>query len=140
MKPFAEGARPMARLLLVDDDYPLLDQLSAYLRGQGHEVTTAVSGFAALSAAQTWEFDVAIVDREMPGMDGVETVERLKELCPRLLVVLLSAYNDVCVPGARACVTKDLSPSALLALVDALARSKEGGGGVAASAKARDER
>ncbi|MEJ8852778.1 response regulator [Variovorax rhizosphaerae] len=64
----------------MDDDPHTLETLSELLGLEGAMVTTADSGEAALEAARQGEFDLAISDIAMPGMDGFELIMRLREL------------------------------------------------------------
>ena len=80
------------RVLLVDDT----DLASIRMMIDDREfdvVGTATNGQAALDVAKATEFDVAIVDYRMEGMDGVETAERLKGLRPGAKVIILTSYD-----------------------------------------------
>lgn len=81
------------RILLVDDDRLILATLAKSLGNAGYSVSTADSGEAALEAAGTDRFDLAIVDMRMPGMSGCDTAQRLRQEhgIPSLF---LSAYSE----------------------------------------------
>jgi CheY-like chemotaxis protein len=66
------------RILVVDDCLDLARALAQLLTGWGHEVAVAADGPQALEAASTAHFDVAVLDLELPGMDGFELAERLR--------------------------------------------------------------
>ena len=70
------------RVLLIDDEQTLLEYLSKRLLKEGFIVKATFSGEEALEVAANNFFDVAVVDLKMPGMDGVETQKRLKEIQP----------------------------------------------------------
>ena len=70
---------PVPRLLLVDDDELVLAHLEALLNGAGFEVTTAGGGEAALEALQKEFTPIVIVDRNMPGMDGLALCRSIRE-------------------------------------------------------------
>ncbi|HET7275467.1 MAG TPA: ATP-binding protein [Longimicrobiaceae bacterium] len=76
-----ETLRPL-RLLVVDDHAPIRQSLQRYLERRGHEVTEAADGGAALlrleEAAATGGFDMIVADRHMPGLSGLELLERLR--------------------------------------------------------------
>ena len=80
----------MPSIMLVDDE----DQIRALLRTafeiKGFEVREASSGEAALELVETFSPDAAIVDIVMPGMEGIETIRRLRAKLPKLRIVALS--------------------------------------------------
>ena len=84
-----------AKILLVDDDRTLLEYLAKRLQRDGYSVRTTHSGEEALEVVIQEDFDVAVVDLRMPGIDGVETQRRLKEVLPLLQCVVLTAYGSV---------------------------------------------
>lgn len=86
---------PGVRVLLIDDEGTLLDYLSRRLVHEGFSVVTADSGEKALEAARGQVFDVAVVDLKMPGMDGVETQRRLKEIQPFLQCIVLTGHGSI---------------------------------------------
>ena len=83
------------RVLLVDDEETLIEYLSKRLLRQGFTVKAAFSGEEAIEAAQATNFDVAVVDLKMPGMDGVETQRRLKEIQPFLQCIVLTGHGSI---------------------------------------------
>src|SRR6266567_2113021 len=87
--------KPPLRLLLVDDDDDLRQTVAARLRRQGMTVLEADSGPEALARAAQSRCDVAVVDLHMPGMNGLELLERLKAQQPDLEVLLLTAFGSV---------------------------------------------
>src|SRR5262249_34463370 len=89
------ATKPPLRLLLVDDDDDLRPTVAARLRRQGMAVLQADSGAEALARASQARCDVAVVDLQMPGMNGLELLERLKAHQPDLEVLLLTAFGSV---------------------------------------------
>jgi len=87
--------QPSIRILLVDDEATLLDYLSKRLLREGHTVKASFSGEEAIQAASEENFDVAVVDLKMPGIDGVETQKNLKEIQPFLQCVVLTAHGSI---------------------------------------------
>ncbi len=83
------------RLLLVDDDDDLRQDLAQLFRKQGHQVTAAVSGEDALNKAAHTRFDVALLDLHLPGMSGIELLARLKEQQPELEALMLTAHSSI---------------------------------------------
>jgi CheY-like chemotaxis protein/SAM-dependent methyltransferase len=68
----------MKNILLVDDDRLVLRTLSKYLKGCGYLVMTAESGFEALEKIEGENFDLYICDIRMPGMSGIETLQKIR--------------------------------------------------------------
>jgi len=83
------------RLLIVDDEKSQRDLLSGYLSKKGYQVHTAGSGTEALELYHRIFSPVAIVDMKMPGMDGIELVQRLREINPFIQVIMLTAYGTI---------------------------------------------
>ncbi len=88
--------RPDIASVLVVDDEPLIrDTLAEYLQGQGFRVAVAASGEAALAAIKKSPFDIVVCDINLPGLDGIEVLERLSRSNPETLVLLITAYATV---------------------------------------------
>nr|WP_245777861.1 response regulator [Lentzea xinjiangensis] len=66
------------RLLLIEDDRELAELLAAALRGEGYVVDVAFDGQRGLHLALTRPYDVAVIDRGLPVVDGLELVARLR--------------------------------------------------------------
>lgn len=84
------GGDTPARLLIAEDDTLLAATLAEFLREEGHTVTLAANGEAALAAAQGLEFDVLLTDLRMPVMDGMALIRTLRVDRPELPVVVIS--------------------------------------------------
>jgi DNA-binding NtrC family response regulator len=78
------------KVLLVDDEVDFVDVLADRLEARELDVFKAHSGAAALAMAQERTFDAIVLDMAMPGMNGIETLERLLEINPDLQVILLT--------------------------------------------------
>jgi CheY-like chemotaxis protein len=79
------------RILIVDDDRAHGESLADLLNSRGHETYFAASGEEAEWLLGLFPFDVAIVDYDMPGLTGLQVVDRLRGMDPRLRAALMSA-------------------------------------------------
>ncbi len=99
------------RILLVDDDAMMRMVGRELLELMGHTVSEASGGLEALRLLSHWEaYDAVLLDRNMPGMDGVETLKRLRDLGCTLPVVISSGYMD----EAIECVAREFGGVRLL--------------------------
>ena len=87
--------KPDIKVLLVDDEETLLEYLSKRLLREGLTIKAVFSGEEAMEAATNDEFDVAVVDLKMPGIDGVETQKRLKKIQPFLQCIVLTGHGSL---------------------------------------------
>ncbi|HDM09247.1 MAG: response regulator [Deltaproteobacteria bacterium] len=83
------------RVLLIDDEQTLLEYLSKRLLREGFTVKATFSGEEAIEAASNDNYDVAVVDLKMPGIDGVETQKRLKKIQPFLQCIVLTGHGSI---------------------------------------------
>lgn len=83
------------RILIVDDEQTQLDMLSGFLKKQGYSVSTVNSGESAINFCDQKNFELALVDLKMPGMDGIELLERLKKINPDIQVIMMTAYGSI---------------------------------------------
>lgn len=82
------------KVLVVDDEAGLRHTLSLILRDEGHDVSTADDGAAALSALTEHDADLVLCDVRMPVMDGLQFLDRYREVGGGALVIMMSAYGD----------------------------------------------
>ncbi len=96
--------RPCSRrILIVEDEALLADNIAVYLRAAGAEVAVAHSGEEALRAAEGLDPDCVIVDYNLPGMDGIQTLLKLRGRNPGVHVVLITGQgSDAVLAAARA--------------------------------------
>jgi PAS domain S-box-containing protein len=119
--PFAAGAVGR-RVLLGEDNDANSDVVSEYLRTRGYEVFVARDGYAALEQASAIRADLVIMDIQMPGIDGLEAIQRLRELpdyagTPIVALTARAMPDDeqrCLAAGATAYMTKPVSLRALL--------------------------
>ena len=82
------------RILLVDDEEIVHQTIGEYLDDCGHQVDTAMDGHQALRAVEQEEYDVALVDVRMPGMDGLALLARAREVRPEMVVIVITGHGD----------------------------------------------
>jgi two-component system NtrC family response regulator len=85
----------METILVVDDEKNYLLVLSAILEDEGYEVITALSGAEALEIQKTSDLDLILTDMKMPGMDGIQLLEKVKSVDPDLPVIVMTAHGTV---------------------------------------------
>ncbi len=83
------------RLLVVDDERSIRDILAQVLGYEGHEVVTASSGGEALSLYRQRPFDLVLLDVKMQGIDGLDTLNQLRQLDPDARVVMISGHGTI---------------------------------------------
>lgn len=81
------------RVLVVDDDPEIGTLFQRVLGSKSQSVTVAKDGFEALDKVKDSKYDLVFLDVRMPGMDGVETLEKIKSLSPDSIVVMMSGYS-----------------------------------------------
>jgi DNA-binding response OmpR family regulator/GGDEF domain-containing protein len=86
---------PKARVLAVDDQRYFRELIEGLLSDEGYEVVTASSGEEALHVLERENFDVIVTDLVMPGIDGTELVQRIKERRPDQEIVMVTGVIDV---------------------------------------------
>lgn len=83
------------RVLLVDDEEEFVEALGQRLEIRDFDVTTALNGADALRRIEDKEIDLVILDVQMPGADGVEVLQKIKELKPLIEVIMLTGHATV---------------------------------------------
>jgi two-component system, OmpR family, alkaline phosphatase synthesis response regulator PhoP len=122
--------KPAYKVLVVDDEEPILELLKYNLEKQGYEVKTASDGIKGVEIARKMVPDLILLDIMMPKQDGVETCRQLRDI-PELtnsFIVFLTArseeYSEVAAfdVGADDYITKPIKPRALMSRISALFR------------------
>jgi len=121
-------ALPMAKILLIEDDGETAEEITAELSDRGFEVEWSSNGVDGLDKARSLRPDAMIVDRLLPGMDGLTVIEALRKEQVRTPVLVLSALGavDDRVRGLRMggddYLTKPFAVVELIARIEALLR------------------
>jgi len=82
------------RILWTDDEIDLLKPHLLFLKEKGYEVVTASNGNDALELARTQPFDIIFLDENMPGLSGIETLSRLKNILPEIPVIMITKSEE----------------------------------------------
>ncbi len=85
----------MPRILVVDDEAAMRQSLRDWLMEDDYEVDLAASGEDAISMARDRSWDIILLDLKMPGMDGLETMIRLKKMIPETEILMMTAYGSI---------------------------------------------
>lgn len=82
------------RLLWADDEIELLNAHIIFLQGKGYEVRRVTNGLDAIEACKEEAFDLVLLDENMPGLSGLETLVQIKELLPATPVVMVTKSEE----------------------------------------------
>ncbi|MFY9725301.1 MAG: response regulator [Bryobacteraceae bacterium] len=88
----AATARTTGKILVVDDDLVVRDSLSKWFSSEGYIAQPAAGASQALEAIQRDQYDLAVVDIRMLGINGIELQGRLRQICPDLAVIIVTGY------------------------------------------------
>lgn len=122
----------MANIVVIDDHPPVLKLMASVCRAEGHEVVAFDNGEAGLAAIGELTPAVALIDRRLGSMDGVDLVRQVRDLSPRTRCVMVtgcSETQDIVLAmrkGAYNYITKPFEPQHLLdAVKEALSEPYE---------------
>ena len=121
-----------ANILVVDDEKAARKSLADILRLEGYDVSSAEDGPNALEMLEDQDFDLMLLDIRMPGMDGIEVMQKAIEISPDMQIIMLTAHGsmesaiDALRYGAHDYLIKPSSPQEILSSVaGAMARHAE---------------
>ena len=96
------------RLLWADDEIELLIAHIIFLRNKGYEVDTVTNGLDAIEACKTTSFDLILLDENMPGLTGLETLSAIKEMSGwTIYACVILAGLMLVVPWPKRDISKD---------------------------------
>src|SRR5690554_5399631 len=84
-----------ATVMVVDDRVGIRKLLQEVLQSDGYHVITAASGNEALNLVRTEKIDLVLLDMKMSGLDGLETLTLLKAEAPQIVVLIMTAYEEL---------------------------------------------
>ena len=85
----------MDKILLIDDEPDIVRVLGISLKADGYEVIPALSGAEGLEAFTKDKPEIVITDIKMPGMDGIEVLEKIKAIEPNTEVIIVTGHGDI---------------------------------------------
>lgn len=85
----------LEKVLIVDDEEDFVSALAKRLQSHGWDAATAGNGKEALEKVAAQDFTAIILDLKMPGLDGIETLKRLKVINPDLQIILLTGHGSI---------------------------------------------
>ena len=80
-------------VLVIDDDPDMRQVLSDFLQRSGYRVVEAANGQEGIFAAESEPIDAVILDKEMPGMNGLDVLSFFRHRCPRLPIIFITAFG-----------------------------------------------
>jgi two-component system response regulator AtoC len=86
--------RDMEKILLIDDDEGLNHFLSRFFKRKGYEVEACLSGRSAIEKISVESFDLILLDYKMPGLNGLDTLKKIKDAQIKTPVILMTAYGN----------------------------------------------
>jgi DNA-binding NtrC family response regulator len=110
-------------ILIVDDEVSVRDSLYQWFKADGYRVDTADEATSALKKLQEHPWDIILLDIKMPGMDGIELQNRIKQIDKNIVTIIITAYASVDTAiqalkdGAFDYVTKPIDPDDLSRLI-----------------------
>lgn len=85
----------MSRILVIDDERSIRNTLKDILEFEKYQVELAEDGFKALELLKINDFDVILCDIKMPGMDGIELLQKIEEIKPDIPIVMVSGHGNI---------------------------------------------
>jgi DNA-binding NtrC family response regulator len=112
------------RILIIDDERPILLTLEALLQRHGYQVDTAASALQGFKAVRATVPNVVLLDLQLPDGDGMQMLDQIKTECPEVEVIILTAHDSLnnaiesIKRGAFHFISKPYAPEELLSLID----------------------
>ena len=99
-------------ILVVDDDLEFCQSMKDVLEGNGYEVAIAGEGQQAINMAKETQYDILFIDMKLPTINGLETYLAIRELNPRIVAIMMTAYRE----ETKELVQKAIAKSAITCL------------------------
>jgi len=134
LTPVQTRAQMPGRVLVADDEASVRDLLTRVLGNAGHEVVAVESGEAALLKLARERFDILVVDKNLPGMDGLDVMRLVRDHHPHLRAIMITAFPTTASEqlardqGVHSYVTKPFGIVTIVSAVDEAIRAGRAGG------------
>jgi two-component system response regulator HydG len=115
-------------ILVVDDQFGDRETLKTILEDKGYRVATAADGPEAIKMVKERHYDIIFLDIKLPGIDGVEAFEQVKEIDPKAVVIMMTGYTTedlverAISGGAYTCIHKPFDMEKVISIVETLAK------------------
>jgi len=113
-----------SRVLIVDDDPDFAESLAILFESRGRQIDVAFSGEKAIENCRDHDFDIAFIDINLPGMNGVESLVEIRKIRPAARVFMMSGYivdgllEEAIANGALGVLRKPLDLDEVLSLLN----------------------
>jgi len=118
-------------ILVVDDEFSVRDSLTKWFRSDGYQAESAADATEALKKLQAGPWDIVFLDIKMPGIDGMELQQRIKNVNPEIVIVMLTGYASIDTAvkslkeGAYDYITKPVDPDYLTHLIEKIVQQRD---------------
>ena len=112
-----------SHILVIDDDPAIRQLLAETLTGEGHQVTVMSSGLEGVEAVKDQPVHVVLTDLQMPGIDGLETIDRISKIDSKIIAIVMTGYGTIdyavraMKAGAFDFITKPFDPDTVKVVV-----------------------
>ena len=113
---------------MVDDQFGDRETLKAILEERGYRVATAVDGAETVQMVKERHYDIIFLDIKLPGIDGIETFERVKKIDSKAVVIMMTGYTAedlverAISGGAYTCIYKPFDMERVISIVETIVR------------------
>jgi len=125
-KPRGQKMSDKKNILVVNDKQAIRQILGNMLKDRGYNVFTAEDGYKAIEKVKEISFAITFLDMRMPGIDGVQTLKKIKRISPETRVVMMTGYPDknlekeAIKQGAYTVIYKPFDRKKVIAIVEKL--------------------
>jgi len=119
------------RILVVDDEHNICESIKKTLERSGYSVSTAHDGYEAVKKVRTDGYDMVICDIRIPDLDGIQILDQIKEIDPRIIVCMITGYASIDTAitsmrhGAIDYITKPFKPDQIRFIVNRAFQQKK---------------
>ena len=118
-------------ILIVDDEFSVRDSLTKWFKSDGYVADSAANATEALKKLQAGHWDIVFLDIKMPGLDGMELQQRIKNIDPDMVIIMLTGYASIDTAvkslkeGAYDYITKPVDPDYLTHLIEKIVQQRD---------------